>query len=57
MKYPWQQPIRPLEVHLFESGKSCLVLFIRPYGDDGWEVMDYLGFVSNNNDAWICNAD
>ena len=43
MNHPWQQPIRPLEVVIDGTDFAKLVLFIRPSGEHGWEVITTSG--------------
>lgn len=44
MNHPWQQPIRPLEVLIPNNVNFwATVLFIRPRGDRGWEVITMAG--------------
>jgi len=43
MNHPWQQPIRPLEVAPDRCDTWKLVLFVRPSGEHGWEVITTSG--------------
>lgn len=47
MNHPWQQPIRPMEILISPDDDPndlwSLVLFIRPHGDKGWEVITRTG--------------
>ena len=59
MNLPWQQPIRPLEVHPLanENGTWYPVLFIRPATDRGWQVISYNGILWQNESAVLRTAD
>lgn len=60
MNHPWQQPIRPLEVHPNnnQTGVWYPVLFIRPRNNmGGWDVMSTGGYVYGEKDALIRFAD
>jgi hypothetical protein len=53
MNHPWQQPIRPLEVLIPDTQHPerrfwVPVLFIRPRGTRGWEVISMAGNVWND---------
>jgi len=43
MNHSWQQPITPLEVAPDRSDTWKRVLFIRPSGEHGWEVITTSG--------------
>lgn len=55
MNHPWQQPIRPLEVHPFvnDDGTWYPVLFIKPGTDRGWQVITHSGVLWESSDALI----
>lgn len=55
MNHPWQQPIRPLEVHPLANpdGTWYPVLFVRPATDRGWQVISYNGILWESCDALI----
>jgi len=55
MNHPWQQPIRPLEVHpnANETGTWYPVLFIRPATGRGWEVITHNGVLWESDTALI----
>jgi len=54
MNHPWQQPIRPLEVNPNETPELWItVLFIRPFGDDGWEVISAGGHKYHDGNAML----
>ena len=53
MNYPWQQPIRPLEVQPNESDLWIMVLFIRPSTAHGWQVISAGGHVYWDDQALL----
>lgn len=53
MNYPWQQPIRPLEVQPNESDLWIMVLFIRPSTAHGWQVISAGGHVYRDDQALL----
>jgi len=59
VNHPWQQPIRPLEVHpiLNENDRWYPVLFIRPRTERGWEVITYNGVNWDTENALIREVD
>lgn len=59
MNNPWQQPIRPLEVHpnANETLAWYPVLFIRPATDRGWQVITFNGLLWETDDAMLRIAD
>jgi len=59
MNHPWQQPIKPLEVHPLanEDGMWYPVLFIRPATDRGWQVISFSGILWESSDALLRTAD
>ena len=60
MNHPWQQPIRPLEVHpdINKTGTWYPVLFIRPRSNgDGWEAMSIGGRFYFSSDSMLRIAD
>ncbi len=59
MNHPWQQPIKPLEVHPLanEDGMWYPVLFIRPGTDRGWQAISFSGILWESSDALLRTAD
>jgi len=55
MNHPWQQPIRPLEVHPHKNTGDFWypVIFIRPCNDRGWEVITRTGINWSHENALI----
>ena len=55
MNHPWQQPIRPLEVHprMADDDRWFPVIFIRPCNDHGWEVITRNGVNWSDDSALI----
>jgi hypothetical protein len=56
MNHPWQQPIRPMDIHPDndDHGNRYRVLFIRPTGNDGgWEVITVGGHKWTNHNSLI----
>jgi len=59
MNHPWQQPIRPLEVHPLANPDNMWypVLFIKPGTDCGWQVITHNGVLWESCDAMLRIAD
>ena len=53
MNYPWQQPIRPLEVQPDDTDLWIMVLFIRPRTGHGWEVISAGGHTYDEAHAML----
>ena len=58
MNHPWQQPIRPLEVQAnMKPNLWVMVMFIRPYGGQGWEVISAGGHHYHDGNAMLRTVD
>lgn len=53
MNHPWQQPITPLEIAVTGVDKWIRVLFIRPSGERGWQVISTTGCLWTSENALI----
>ena len=53
MNHPWQQPVTPLEIAVTGVDEWKRVLFIRPCGDRGWQVITTTGSVWTSEKALI----
>ena len=58
MNHPWQQPVKPLEVHPLVNDEHIWypVLFIRPATDRGWQVITFNGILWESSDAMLRTA-
>ena len=58
MNHPWQQPIKPLEVHPLANDDHMWypVLFIRPGSDRGWQVITHNGVLWESHTAMLRTA-
>jgi hypothetical protein len=58
VNHPWQQPIKPLEVHPLANDEHMWypVLFIRPATDRGWQVITHNGILWESTDAMLRTA-
>lgn len=59
MTHEWQQPIRPLQITMHESGITLQVLFIRPTSNQasGWEVITISGTMRTNRDGFLSDGE
>jgi len=53
MNHLWQQPITPLEIAVTGVDKWIRVLFIRPSGERGWQVISTTGCLWTSENALI----